>query len=77
VVAGRTDRDVSAVSQIINFLSSTNETEEDFVNKVNDLMSSQKGHLKVYDCQRVPRKFNARYLILLFITVSIITIKNK
>lgn len=58
--AGRTDKDVSSISQIISFTTSGNETAQDFLDRVRSHISCQEGNLNAYECFRVPRKFNAR-----------------
>ena len=60
VSAGRTDKNVSAVSQVISFTCSGLETPQDFLNQVREHESCRSGHLAAYECFRVPRKFNAR-----------------
>lgn len=59
--AGRTDRGVSAISQVVNFISSNNDlNEEDFLNLVRKSPASVAGKIVAFECRRVPRKFNAR-----------------
>lgn len=58
--AGRTDRNVSAISQIICVTYKKDINSDDILEKLNSLPSSQSGILRAYECARVPRKFNAR-----------------
>jgi len=81
-VAGRTDRHVSAVSQVIcvsttrgshkilyketptNFVlfegTKKDVSREDIVSAFHNSEACREGRLVVLDCQRVPKKFNAR-----------------
>ncbi len=60
--AGRTDKDVSAISQIVSFkTSNVSLTAFDIVNKFNNSLNySEDSNLVVYQCARVPKMFNAR-----------------
>jgi hypothetical protein len=59
--AGRTDRGVSAVSQVICFATQDmTVTPDQLMQKFKDSAPCKEGRLSVYDCQRVPKKFNAR-----------------
>jgi len=58
--AGRTDRGVSAISQVICCTSDENMTEEKLLERMRGSAPVQAGTLSVYDCQRVPKKFNSR-----------------
>jgi hypothetical protein len=59
--AGRTDADVSAVSQVINFKSEKEGMSSDmFLRRMQESEPCISGRLQVYDCKRVPKKFNAR-----------------
>ena len=61
VVCGRTDRDVSAISQIVNFSPfNITITPEEVVNAVRHSSAYEEGRLVVYECARVPKKFNSR-----------------
>jgi len=70
--AGRTDNNVSAISQIISFHSYENITPQDILKKLKDSDACKLKRLGAWDCYRVPRKFHAlfsatwrRYLYLL------------
>ena len=59
--AGRTDKGVSAISQIVCFWSTdVSITENDILNKFRAGEGYKTGRLSVYECYRVPKKFNAR-----------------
>ena len=59
--AGRTDRGVSAISQIINFnTNNMNLTAYDIYNKFKQSKPCIDGRLSIYDCYRVPKKFHSR-----------------
>lgn len=58
--AGRTDADVSAVSQIVSMIGNTDETSENVLNRTRASEPVISGRLAIYDCVRVPKKFNAR-----------------
>jgi tRNA pseudouridine(38-40) synthase len=59
--AGRTDRGVSAISQIINFnTNNMNLTTNDIYNKFKQSKPCLDGRLTIYDCYRVPKKFHSR-----------------
>ena len=58
--AGRTDADVSAVSQVISLTGRQEETAEDLLQKMRLSDPVQSGRLAVYSCERVPKKFNSR-----------------
>ncbi len=60
VAAGRTDRKVSAISQIVSFSSSIENIEELIMEKLRETPSCKHENIKIYECYRVPRKFNAR-----------------
>ena len=75
VCAGRTDGNVSALSQVrslshissitaiyqvLSFISSKDLDMEQIIREVNASESAREGHLAAYECVRVPRKFNAR-----------------
>lgn len=59
-VAGRTDRNVSAISQIVCFVSKKILKTTEILSKFQSVKSYQLKKLMVYECVRVPRKFNAR-----------------
>lgn len=59
--AGRTDRGVSAVSQVICFANDKmDRTPEYYMEKFKSSKPFLEGRLAVYDCQRVPKKFHSR-----------------
>lgn len=59
--AGRTDRGVSAVSQVICFANlDMSRTPEYYMDKFRASKPFQEGRLAVYDCYRVPKKFHSR-----------------
>lgn len=59
--AGRTDRGVSAISQIINFnTNNMNLTSNDIYEKFRQSKPCLDGRLTIYDCYRVPKKFHSR-----------------
>lgn len=59
--AGRTDRGVSAVSQVLCFATQDmTKTPEGMLEKFRASKPVQEGRLAVYDIQRVPKKFHAR-----------------
>ena len=61
IAAGRTDKGVSAVSQVVSFTTALkNLTREDIMTRMNTSEPCMSGRLTVIDCQRVPKKFNAR-----------------
>lgn len=64
--AGRTDKDVSALSQVICFSTTTTTTAPPEV-EPDDILAAfeasdafKAGRLIAFDCQRVPKMFNAR-----------------
>jgi tRNA pseudouridine(38-40) synthase len=58
--AGRTDSGVSAVSQVICMSTIPNVTAADLLTRMKLSEPVTNGRLQVYDCFRVPHKFNAR-----------------
>lgn len=62
VVAGRTDRGVSAISQVINFSIARNcgLGAADMLASLRASPACADGRLRILDCRRVPKKFNAR-----------------
>lgn len=61
VAAGRTDKDVSAVSQVISF-STYEDIDEDFLmEKFNSSSGARAGRLVAYDCARVPKRFHSLF----------------
>ena len=61
MAAGRTDRGVSAISQIISFATFDDVTADDILREFNASLACRQGHLWAWDCQRVPRKFQALF----------------
>lgn len=61
VAAGRTDKDVSAVSQMISFSTFDNISADDILNQFRNSEASKSGFLAVYDCKRVPKRFHALF----------------
>ena len=55
--AGRTDAHVSALSQVVSFVTGAEQTSE---NLLRHARAAAAGDLVFYDCKRVPRMFNAR-----------------
>ena len=58
--AGRTDADVSAVSQVVSMSGKIDDTSEGLFEKMKASNAVLSGRLAVYGCVRVPKKFNAR-----------------
>jgi tRNA pseudouridine(38-40) synthase len=59
--AGRTDRGVSGISQVICFATQDMTVKaEDLISKFKESAPFKEGRLAVYDCQRVPKKFHSR-----------------
>jgi hypothetical protein len=59
--AGRTDKGVSAVSQVICFATQDMDlSPKDYINKFKESEPFLSGRLAVYDCYRVPKKFHSR-----------------
>ena len=61
VAAGRTDKEVSAVSQIISFSSFDEISAADVLNKLRDCEAVTSGRLAIFDCRRVPKRFHALF----------------
>lgn len=61
VAAGRTDKNVSALSQIISFHTFDEVAVEDIVAVFNESLPQKEGRLKLLHCTRVPRKFHALF----------------
>lgn len=63
-VAGRTDKGVSALSQIVNFQTIPNLKENDYLKALQSSSHEyiQEGSIAIHDVKRVPRRFNARSL---------------
>ena len=59
--AGRTDADVSAISQVVSFITSNvSITPNEIKNKINSVYNDSDRRLKCYDVYRVPKSFNPR-----------------
>jgi len=58
--AGRTDKGVSAISQVVCVSSNETMTADRLIERMRSSAPVIEGRLQVYDCQRVPKKFNAR-----------------
>jgi tRNA U38,U39,U40 pseudouridine synthase TruA len=61
VAAGRTDKDVSAVSQVISFATFDDVNATDILNKLRDCEAVKSGRLAIFDCRRVPKRFHALF----------------
>ena len=63
MASGRTDKDVSALSQIISFHTfDKNITVDSIYTLFSESEASFIGRLKLFQCVRVPRKFHALFL---------------
>lgn len=59
--AGRTDRGVHAVSQIVNFATSDTKIDQHLLlQRLRNSPMHAEGYLQVYDCVRVPKSFHSR-----------------
>lgn len=59
--AGRTDRGVHAISQVVNFFAEdTSKSPQDMMKLIASSEASISGRLRAINCVRVPKKFNAR-----------------
>ena len=61
VAAGRTDKNVSALSQILSFHTFEEVGVEDIVSVFNESLPQKECRLKLLNCTRVPRKFHALF----------------
>ena len=61
VAAGRTDKNVSAISQVLSFSTYEEITAKDIVEKIVRSEQYREAKIGVWDCQRVPRKFHALF----------------
>eukprot|EP01041_Mallomonas_annulata_P007398 gene7398-15105_t len=59
--AGRTDRDVSAISQIVDFHTYDDITAQDIITRIQESEPAKQGRLRIYDCVRVPKKFHSQF----------------
>eukprot|EP01034_Spumella_vulgaris_P027331 gene27331-34032_t len=59
--AGRTDKDVTAVSQIVHFTSYEGEKEEEVLRKCMESEGAKEGRLAIYECHRVPKRFHSLF----------------
>lgn len=60
VAAGRTDRNVSALSQVVCYTVDDDLIEAELLEKVKSSEAFRQQRLTVYDVRRVPRSFNSR-----------------
>jgi tRNA pseudouridine(38-40) synthase len=60
VVAGRTDKYVSAVSQVVNIIASGEMTSDEILRRVRESEPVKAGRLVCYGVARAPRSFSAR-----------------
>ena len=60
ITAGRTDKNVSAVSQVITIVTSADVTASEILRRGQESDAAKAGRLVFYDCARAPRTFNAR-----------------
>lgn len=58
--AGRTDADVSAVSQVVSLAGKIDDDSEGLLKKMKSSDAVLSGRMAVYGCVRAPKKFNAR-----------------
>ena len=58
--AGRTDKYVSAVSQVVTIVTSVDVTPAEILRRGRESKAARSGRLVFYDCARAPRAFNAR-----------------
>jgi hypothetical protein len=58
--AGRTDKEVSAIGQVVSFVTTEVINENDLLERVNTFQCCKEGHIKIFECAQVPRKFNGR-----------------
>jgi hypothetical protein len=58
--SGRTDREVSALSQVLSFTVKGNIEKTNIIESLMQSISAREGRLAAYECVQVPRKFNAR-----------------
>jgi tRNA U38,U39,U40 pseudouridine synthase TruA len=63
MAAGRTDKGVSALSQIISFYVNKDQLldEKTLLQQIKSHPAIQSGRLAIFDCQTVPRKFHALF----------------
>ena len=61
VAAGRTDKGVSAVSQIVSFKTFEEISPEDIIRQLKATEPFQQGKLNVWEVARMPKKFNALF----------------
>jgi tRNA pseudouridine(38-40) synthase len=62
VAAGRTDKDVSALSQVLSFHTYDEITEGDIKELFAQSEAQMQGRIKLFSCTRVPRRFHALFL---------------
>lgn len=56
--AGRTDKGVSALSQVVSYATYDPVSPEEILSKIRSSEACQSGRLAVWSCKRVPRKFH-------------------
>jgi hypothetical protein len=61
VAAGRTDKDVSAISQVLSFATHDPLTSEDILSRCREHTAFKENKLAIYQCIRVPRRFHALF----------------
>jgi tRNA pseudouridine(38-40) synthase len=59
--AGRTDKDVSAVSQVINFHTREKVTPEDIMSRAKQSDAVKSGNITIFECYNMPRRFHALF----------------
>ena len=59
-VAGRTDKGVSAISQVVSFPVKDSSTSDELLRQVREASVFQSGHVKLHDIYQVPRSCTAR-----------------
>jgi tRNA pseudouridine38-40 synthase len=61
VAAGRTDKHVSAISQIVSFHTFEDLSPEDLIAKINQSEGCRQGRLRAFHAVRVPKRFHALF----------------
>ena len=64
-VAGRTDKDVSAVSQVISFHTREKITPKELMTRARDSEALKNGNITVFECCNMPRRFHALFIMFL------------
>lgn len=60
IVAGRTDKHVSAISQVVSIVTSGEMTSEELLRRLHEGEPAKSGRVVFYDAVRTPRSFNTR-----------------